>query len=102
MVLFNIRTVFFPAEMGLCDDRKKLMKKSHRRNLQEGDPGYLKSASESDSALDDSSSGAEESSNSSEDSSGKSDVDGLEPSSISSAAKLVQLLSTLCNDEGGD
>ena len=41
-------------ELGICDDKKKLKKKRTRRTLKEGDPGYLKSASESDSALDDS------------------------------------------------
>lgn len=41
-------------ELGLCDDKKKLKKKRTQRRLKEGDPGYLKSASESDSALDDS------------------------------------------------
>ena len=47
---------FFPLclELGLCDDKKKLKKKRTQRRLKEGDPGYLKSASESDSALDDS------------------------------------------------
>ena len=41
-------------DLGLCDDKKKLKKKRTQRGLKEGDPGYLKSASESDSALDDS------------------------------------------------
>ena len=42
------------TELGLCDDKKKLKKKRTKRTLKEGEPGYLKSASESDSALDDS------------------------------------------------
>ena len=42
------------TELGLCDDKKTLKNKRTKRTLKEGEPGYLKSASESDSALDDS------------------------------------------------
>ena len=42
-------------EIGLCDDRKKLMTKRTRKGLKEGDPGYLENASESDSAMESSS-----------------------------------------------
>ena len=46
------------SELGLCSDKKKLMKKRIRRGLKEGDDGYLQQASDSDSALEDSSSGS--------------------------------------------
>merc|ERR1712008_539301 len=48
---------------GLCDDKKKLMKKKIRRGLKEGDAGYLEKASGSDSAMEDSSSDDDEADN---------------------------------------
>ena len=50
-------------ELGLCDDKKKLMKKKIRRGLKEGDAGYLEKASGSDSAMEDSSSDDDEADN---------------------------------------
>ncbi len=41
------------TELGLCDDRKRLMKKKTRRGLKEGDAGYLDKASGTDSAMED-------------------------------------------------
>ena len=43
----------FFSELGLCDDRKRLMKKKTRRGLKEGDVGYLDKASGTDSAMED-------------------------------------------------
>jgi hypothetical protein len=77
--------------LGICDDKKRLMKKRVRRGgLKEGDAGYLEAASESDSALEDSGSESDQS----------SDAEGEEPSSSDQGSSFSAVAEKVLSDEG--
>ena len=86
-------------ELGLCDDKKKLMRKKIRRGLKEGDAGYLENASETDSAMEDSSSGSDDGGDESDDENDNSaQSDGEEPSNEASN-ESKSILEALSKDE---
>ena len=86
------------SELGLCDDKKKLMRKKVRRGLKEGDPGYLERASETDSALEDSSEGSDSSGRDGSANSSDSEADSNE--NDGGELELSKTLKALLADEG--
>merc|ERR1739844_492054 len=84
-------------ELGLCDDKKKLMRKKVRRGLKEGDAGYLENASETDSAMEDSSS--DEGGNESDDEEDNSAQSADEESSNETSNESKSILEALFKEE---
>ena len=88
------------SELGLCDDKKKLMRKKVRRGLKEGDPGYLERASETDSALEDSSEGSDSSGRDGSANSSDSEADDQSNENDGGELELSKTLKALLADEG--